>query len=129
MSFSTRTLGGSEVCFAAIDQSRFLNRDTERERRERERVFFLTHSTDTDVCLYVCVIYLTVSEVSLQLGDFLPQLLQLLLAGLHLLPLFSFLPLPLILQPLDDALLDRWKRGRRDRGDGSKKDRREERRG
>lgn len=53
----------------------------------------------------MCVFYLTVSQVSLQLGDFLPQLLQLLLAGLHLLPLFSLLLLPLLLQPLDDSLL------------------------
>lgn len=57
----------------------------------------------------VCAFYLTVSQVTLQLGDFLLQLLQLLLGGLHLLPLFSFLPLPLLLQPVDDALLDRGK--------------------
>lgn len=89
-----------------------------REGEERVCVC-LIYSTDIDVYLYVCVIYLTVSQVSLQLGDFLPQFLQLFLAGLHLLPLFSFLPLPLILQPLDDTLLDRGKgKGKEKNGEG-----------
>lgn len=59
------------------------------------------------ICLRVfSAFYLTVSQVSLQMGDLPPQLLQLLLAGLHLVALFSLLPLPLLLQPLDDPLLD-----------------------
>lgn len=51
------------------------------------------------------VLYLAVSQVGLQLGHLLPEVLQLLLAGLHLLPLLSLLLLPLLLQPLDDSLL------------------------
>ncbi len=65
--------------------------------------------------VFACV-YLTVSQVSLQLGHFFPQLLQLLLAGLHLLPLFSFLPFPLLLQPLDDSLLGITEEGERNEG-------------
>lgn len=59
--------------------------------------------------------YLTVSQVSLQLGNFLPQLLQLLLAGLHLLSLFSLLPLSLLLQALNDSLLKREEDEREER--------------
>lgn len=69
-------------------------------------------------CVYV--FYLTVSQVSLQLGDFLPQFLQLLLAGLHLLSLFSLLPLTLLLQPLDDSLLEIKKEEEEDRNEGWK---------
>ena len=34
LSFRVRTLGGFDVCSTVIDQSRFLDRDIERERRE-----------------------------------------------------------------------------------------------
>lgn len=93
----------SVVCSTVIDQSHFLDRDTERERREK--CVFLTYSSDMDVCVF----YLTVSQVSLQLGNFLPQLLQLLLAGLHLLSFFSLFPLSLLLQALNDPLLNTGK--------------------
>jgi len=62
--------------------------------------------------MHECVFYLAVSQVSLQMGDFLPQLLQLLLARLSLVSFFFFLLLSLVLQPLDDSLLDIKKRGR-----------------
>lgn len=75
-----------------------------------------------DECLHV-FFYLSVSQVSLQLGHFLPQILQLLLAGVELLPLFSVLPLPLLLQPLDDSLLRIKKRKEKEREEEKEKER------
>lgn len=108
LSFSARTLGVSEICSTVIDQSCFLDGDMER----------LCFSELLHRYGCVCIFYLTVSQVSLQLGDFLPQLPQLLLAGLNLLPLFSLLPLSLLLQPLDDSLLNTEKKEMRRKGWG-----------
>lgn len=60
---------------------------------------------DRRVFSRACPPYLAVGQVGLQLGHLLPEILQLLLAGLHLLPLLPLLLLPLLLQSLDDSLL------------------------
>lgn len=65
--------------------------------------------------------YLAVGQLSLQLRHLLPQLLQLLLAGLHLLPLLPLLLLPLLLQPLDDSLLANRRKGKDEEAGGKKK--------